>query len=123
MRKSVVLVAVMLVLALGVAWAGEKAGEKAKTKMTSAEKTAKLQTKLGLSDTQTQQVKSVIDEFAPRWDALMAKHEAGTDVSAEKKTLRDEQAARFQSIFTAEQWAQYQEMHSHDKKTKKQARE
>jgi len=118
MRKPVVLVAVMLVLALGVAWAGDHG-----KKMTSTEKAAKLQAKLELSDAQTEQVKAVIDEFAPRWDALKAKHEAGTDVSAEKKTLRDEQAARFQSIFTAEQWAQYQEMYSHDKKTKKQARE
>ncbi|MGH9803584.1 MAG: hypothetical protein ACRD4D_00295 [Candidatus Acidiferrales bacterium] len=119
MRKSVVLVAVMLVLALGVAWAGEQG----KAKMTSAEKAAKLQSKLGLNDAQTTQVKTVLDEFAPRWDALMAKKEAGTDISAEKKALREEQETRLKSIFSAEQWAQYQEMHSQDKKTKKQARE
>ena len=115
MRKSVVLVAVMLVLALGVAWAGEQG----KAKMTSTEKAAKLQAKLGLSDAQTEQVKSVLDEFAPRWDALMAKHESGADVSAEKAKLHEEQQARFKAIFTAEQWAQYQQMQAEHKKAKK----
>jgi hypothetical protein len=118
MRKSVALVAVMLVLALGVAWAGHD-----KAKMTSAEKAAKLQTRLGLTDAQTEQVKAVLDEFAPRWDELMAKHKAGTDVSAEKKALREEQAARFKAIFTAEQWAQYEQMHSDSKPVKKQAQQ
>ena len=115
MRKSVVLMAVMLVLALGVAWAGEQG----KTKMTSAEKAAKLQAKLSLSDAQTEQVKAVIDEFAPRWDALMAKHDSGADVSAEKDKLREEQQARYKSIFTAEQWAKYQQMQAEYKKDKK----
>ena len=114
MRKSVVLVAVMLVLALAVAWAGEQA----KAKMTSAEKAAKLQTKLGLNDAQTEQVKAVIDEFAPRWDALKAKHEEGVDISADKAKLTEEQQARFKSIFTAEQWAKYQEMQAEYKKAK-----
>lgn len=115
MRKSVVLVAVMLVLALGVAWAGEQG----KAKMTSAEKAAKLQAKLGLSDAQAEQVRSVIDEFAPRWDALMAKHESGADISVEKDKLREEQRARFKSIFTLEQWAKYQQMQAEYKKEKK----
>lgn len=114
MRKSVVLVAVMLVLALGVAWAGDHG-----KKMTSTEKAAKLQAKLGLSDAQTGQVKAVIDEFAPRWDALMTKHEGGADVSAEKAKLHEEQQARFKAIFTAEQWAQYQQMQAEYKKVKK----
>lgn len=113
MRKSVVLVAVMLVLALAVAWAGDHG-----KKMTSAEKAAKLQTKLELSDAQTEQVKAVIDEFAPRWDALKAKHEGGADVSAEKTKLNEEQQARFKSIFNAEQWAKYQQMQAEYKKTK-----
>jgi len=114
MRKPVVFVAVMLVLALGVAWAGEQG----KAKMTSADKAAKLQTKLGLSDAQTEQVKAVIDEFAARWDEIKAKHEQGVDVSADKTKLYDEQNARYKSIFTADQWAKYEQMRSETKKAK-----
>jgi len=113
MRKSVVLVAVMLVLALGVAWAGDHS-----KKMTSAEKAAKLQAKLELSDAQTEQVKAVIDEFAPRWDAIKAKHQEGVDVSADKAKLYDEQNARYKSIFSAEQWTKYEQMRAEAKKAK-----
>lgn len=115
MRKSMALVAMMLVLALGVAWAGEQG----KMKMTSEEKAAKLQARLGLSEAQTAQVKDVMDEFAPRWDALMAKRNSGADVSAEKQKLREEQEARFKAIFTAEQWSKYEQMHAGYKKEKK----
>jgi len=114
MRKSVVLVAVILVLALGVAWAGDHG----KAKMTSAEKAAKLQAKLELSDAQTEQVKAVIDEFAPRWDAIKAKHQEGVDVSADKAKLYDEQNARYKSIFNAEQWTKYEQMRAEAKKAK-----
>lgn len=113
MRKSVVLVAVMLVLALGVAWAGDHG-----KKMTSTEKAAKLQAKLELSDAQTEQVKAVIDEFAPRWDAIKAKHQEGVDVSADKAKLYDEQNARYKSIFSAEQWTKYEQMRAEAKKAK-----
>jgi len=117
MRKPIFLVAVVLVLAVGLAWAGSDKAQSGK--MTPAEKAAKLQAKLGLSDAQTEQVKSVMKEFAPRWDALKAKHEGGADISAERKTLREEQQVRLKAIFTAEQWARYQEMQTEHHKQKK----
>lgn len=117
MRKPVLVVAVMLVLAVGLAWAG---GEKAQSgKMDPAAHAAKLQEKLALTDAQTQQVRSVLEEFAPRFEALYAKKAEGTDISAEKKALKEEQAAKFKTIFTAEQWTRYQEMQAAHHKEKK----
>jgi len=116
MRKRFAILAVVVLLVAGAAWAG---GDHSKSKpMTAAEKAAKLQAKLNLTDQQTSQVQALIEEFTPRFDALYARKEAGEDISAEKAKLKEAHNARLKAILTADQWARYQEMHSDKSKTK-----
>lgn len=105
MRNRVLALAVVSLLALGLAWAGEqgKAGS-----MGPAEHAAKLKAKLGLSDTQTAQVQAVFEDIQKRHAELKAKGEPMAPEA--KKKLKEERAARLKAILTAEQWARYQQM-------------
>ncbi|MBI4467673.1 MAG: hypothetical protein HY656_09665 [Acidobacteria bacterium] len=116
MRKTAFLAACLLVLAVGFALAGDKAGKG--NEMTAAVKAAKLQEKLGLTDAQRAQVQTVFEEFHPRFEAVYARAQRGADVSAEKKKLQEERDARLKAIFTAEQWAKYEEMRAESHKKK-----
>lgn len=107
MRKRMYVLAVITLLAVGVAWAH---GEKAQAgKMDPATQAAKLKAELGLSDAQTEQVKAVFEEFQPRLAELKAKAGEPGAVEAKKK-LKAERDARLKAILTPEQFARYQEM-------------
>jgi hypothetical protein len=118
MRKRTIILALAIVLVASVAWAG--GGQKGQmAPMTAAERAAKLQAKLGLSAEQTEKVKAVYEEFDPRFNTLRTRMQAGEDVSAEKKQLKEEQNARLKTILTPEQWAKYEAMKSEQHKPKR----
>lgn len=117
MRKAVFLVAMVLVLAVGLAWSGEQKGQTGA--MSPAEKAAKLQEKLSLTDAQTQQVRATFEEFQPRFEALYARAEKGEDVKAEKMKLKEERDAKLKAIFTPDQWTRYQALMAEHHKQKK----
>lgn len=107
MRKRMYVLAVITLLAVGVAWAH---GEKAQAgKMDPAAHAAKLKAELGLSDAQTEQVKAALEDIHQRMAEVKAK--AGEPGTMEaKKKLKAERDARLKAILTPEQFARYQEM-------------
>ena len=117
MRNRIFALVVVTVLALGVAWAG---GEKGR--MDPASKAAKLQAQLGLTDTQTEQVRAVLEDSHKRVAELKASGQEPTAIRGAKKKLKEEREAGLKGIFTAEQFTRYQQImaeHARKKRGKK----
>jgi hypothetical protein len=94
-----------MLLAVSLAWAG---GEKAK--MDPAAKAAKLQAKLDLTDTQTEQVRALIEDVHSRWAEAKAGGQSEAAKAEAKKELKAEFYSRLKSILTEEQVARYDKM-------------
>lgn len=117
MRKRSLLLVLAIVLVASVAWAGgEQKGQAGP--MNAAERAAKLQERLELTDAQTAKVRAVYEAFDPRLQALRARAEKGEDIKADKTKLMEERDAKLKAILTAEQWKRYQEMRSQYPKPK-----
>lgn len=117
MQKRILLAAVVLALVTGLAWAG---GHKAQgAKKDPAAVAAKYQEKLGLTDSQTEQVRAVLEDIHQRYAALKARAAEGADIREEKKQLIADRDARLKAIFTAEQFARYQQLMAEYRKKKK----
>ncbi len=117
MRNRMVAVLVVAFLAVGLAWAG--GGEKGKHDPDAI--AAKYQAKLGLTEAQTAQVRTLVSEMHSRWADLKA---SGQDEAARKeakKQLKQEYRSRLQSILTEDQFARYEQWMA-EYKSKKQAR-
>lgn len=114
MRNRTIVLAVVLLLAATMAWAGgSKSGS-----YSPAEHAAKLQKKLGLSDQQTQQVQALFEEINQKVSALKASGADMATIKAEKKNIKAEQNAKLKTILTPEQWAQYEQMMAGHYKTR-----
>ena len=118
MRKPVVMLTVIMILALSVAWAGGVKGEK-----DAATEAAKMKDKLGLTDAQTQQLQALIEQTHSRWTELKANQQDEAVLAEAKKKLKSEYMYRLKSILTADQFARYQKLaaeHEGTKQAKKQ---
>lgn len=107
MRNRTLVLAVLLVFAVGLAWAG---GDKAGQKKDPAAVAAKYQAKLGLTDAQTAQVRAVLEDTHQRYAALKTQGLDEARLREEKQKLMAEQDTRLKAIFTPEQFNQYQAM-------------
>lgn len=110
--RSLVLVGVLLVV-VSLAWAG---GDK--VKQSPAEKAAKLQAQLGLTDAQAEQVAALIEEVHGRWAEVKASELDKAAREEAKKKLKAEFYAGIRSILSDQQLARYEQMeaeHSHRK--------
>ncbi len=105
MRKPMFVLGVILLLAISVAWAGGEKGEKG-----AAAHAAKLQAKLSLTDAQTVQVRTLMEESHSRWAELKASGYDEAAKKAAKKKLNEEYTARLRAILTQEQFARYEQM-------------
>ena len=123
MRHRIVVLAVVGLLAVGLAWAAGEKGEAGK--MTPAEHAAKLKEKLNLNDAQTDKVRAVFEDIHKRMAELHAKAGEPATASPEakheaKKKLKEERDARLKAILTPEQFARYKEMMAeHERKPEK----
>ncbi len=114
MRKQMFVLGVILLLAISVAWAGGKKGGRS-----AAAHTAELQAKLSLTETQTAQVLTLMEDIHSRGAKLKA---SGYDEAAKKdakKKLNEEYTARLRAILTQEQFARYEQMRAQYKRNKK----
>ena len=115
MRHRTIVLAVVLLLAATMAWAGgEKSGS-----YSPAEHAAKLQKKLGLSDQQTQQVQALFEQTHEKISALKASGADEATIKAEKTKIKAEQNDKLKTILTPEQWAQYEKMMAEHYKAEK----
>ncbi len=106
MRNRTILLAVAVLVVTGLVWAG---GDKSAS-YSPAEHAAKLQTKLGLTDQQTEQVKAVFEETSQKISAVKASGADEATIKAEKKKIKEGQSAKLKTILNTEQWAQYEQM-------------
>ena len=111
MRNRILALAAVLLVALAVAWAGHGKGD-------AAAQATELQSKLGLTDAQTQQVQALLQDTDRRWDELKATGGDEAAMAEGKKKLKTDYMARMKSILTAEQFARYEELKAaeHSKK-------
>jgi len=110
MRNRILALGVVVLLAATVAFAG---GDKAKgTKMDPAAKAAWMQKELGLSDAQTAQVKTLIENTNSRIEELKAQGLEKDAFKAEKMKIKADHSAQLKTILTAEQWTKYESLHS-----------
>jgi hypothetical protein len=104
-------------LAATVALAG---GEQSKgAKMDPAAKAVQLQKDLGLTDAQTQQVQTVLEDTHKRIEALKTQNLAEDARKAEKTKIKAEQDAKLKGIFTSEQWTKFEELRKQPKQEAK----
>lgn len=115
MHKRILYLAVVLLLATSLAWAG---GEKAHKKDPAAA-AAKLQEKLGLTDAQTDQVRALFAQGHEQMMALKARGGDAESMKAERKRLHEERSTKLKAILTPEQWTRYQELKASYGKRKK----
>jgi len=117
MRNRILILGVVLLLAATVAIAG---GEQSKgAKMDPAAKAAQLQKDLGLTDAQTQQVQTVLEDTHKRIETLKTQNLAEDAMKAEKTKIKAEQDAKLKGIFTSEQWTKYEELRKQPKQETK----
>ncbi|MGH9788383.1 MAG: hypothetical protein ACRD4U_06750 [Candidatus Acidiferrales bacterium] len=117
MRNRILILGVVLLLAATVAIAG---GEQSKgAKMDPEAKAAQLQKDLGLTDAQTQQVQTVLEDTHKRFEALKTQNLAEDALKAEKTKIKAEQDAKLKGIFTSEQWAKFEELRKPKQEAKK----
>ncbi len=114
MRKPMFVLGVILLLAISVAWAGGEKGEKG-----AAAHAAKLQAKLSLTDAQTVQVRTLMEESHSRWAELKASGYDEAGMKAAKKRLKEQYNTRFRTILTQEQFARYEKMNAEYKRNKR----
>jgi hypothetical protein len=106
MRNRIIVLAVVMMLAATMVWAGDgKSGT-----YSPAEHAAKLQKKLGLSEQQTQQVQALFEQTHEKISALKASGPDEATLKAEKMKIKAEKHDKLKSILTTEQWAQYEKM-------------
>ncbi len=117
MRNRILILGVVLLLAATVAIAG---GEQSKgAKMDPAAKAAWFQKELGLTDAQTQQVQTVLEDTHKRIETLKTQNLAEEQMKAEKTKIKAEQDAKLKGIFTSEQWAKYETLRKQPKQEAK----
>lgn len=104
MRNRALTLMVVALLAVGLAWAG---GDKNHDPAAVA---AKLQQKLDLSDTQTQQVQALIEQMHGRWAEIKAGAKDDEAKAEAKQALKADYLAQLKTILTEEQFARYQQM-------------
>ncbi len=113
MRKPMFVLGVILLLAISVAWAGGEKDEKG-----AAAHAAKLQAKLSLTDAQTVQVRTLMEESHSRWAELKESGYDEAGMKTAKKKLKEEYASRLRTILTQEQFARYEQMRAEYKRNK-----
>ncbi|HXE75387.1 MAG TPA: hypothetical protein VNN18_07110 [Candidatus Xenobia bacterium] len=105
MRNRILALGVVMLLAVSVAYAG---GDSKGGKMDPAAKAAWFQKEFGLTDTQTQQVRALIEDTHARYEQVKTQGLSEEATKAEKTKIKAEHDAKLKSILTAEQWAKFE---------------
>ncbi len=106
MKNRILALGVVVLLAATLAYAG---GDQAKgTKMDPAAKAAWFQKEFGLTDAQTAQVKTLVEQTHARYEELKAQNLSEADMKAEKTKMMADHDAKLKSILTADQWAKFE---------------
>lgn len=105
MKNRILAIGVVVLLAATLAYAG---GDSKGTKMDPAAKAAWFQKEFGLTDAQTSQVKTLIENTHASYEALKAQNLSEEAMKAEKTKLMADHDAKLKSILTSDQWAKFE---------------
>ena len=105
MKNRILAIGVMVLLAATVAIAG---GDSKGTKMDPAAKAAWFQKEFGLTDAQTSQVKTLVENTHASYEALKAQNLSEEATKAEKTKLMADHDTKLKSILTADQWTKFE---------------